>query len=169
MPTLWRLLRFGEAPLIFWGLCSIPILKSVQWESSCLKSSGAELSRQRHSDFHNKRERGNVQQQQEETVLNPQFVKALPGETRLQTHTCIRSLSVWGCSCLTWGVTIAGWGMPVVWGPGGPGIIWWENLKKERKENICTSGGVAKGGRILKQSTNCYWLKVKTHFYTREH
>lgn len=45
--------------------------------------------------------------------------------------TCIRSLSVWGCSCLTWGVTIAGWGMPVVWGPGGPGIMWWENLDME--------------------------------------
>lgn len=118
--------------------------------------------------FSNKRERGNVQQQQEEAVLNPPFVKASQWN-QTQTHTCIRSLSVWGCSCLTWGVTIAGWGMPVVWGPGGPGIIWWENLKKERKENVCTNGRVAKGGRILKQSTNCYWLKVKTHFYTQKY
>lgn len=50
-----------------------------------------------------------------------------------QTHTCISSLSLCGCSCLTWGVTIAGWGIPVVWGPGGPGIIWCENLGKENK------------------------------------
>lgn len=41
-----------------------------------------------------------------------------------------------GCSCLTWGVTIAGWGMPVVWGPGGPGIMWWENLCRERRQPL---------------------------------
>lgn len=133
MPTLGRLFRFGAGPLIFWGLCSILILKSVQWESSCLKSSRAVLSRQRHTDFRNKREGGSVQQQQAEAVFKSSVCSGAHRWNQRRTHTCIRSLSVWGCSCLTWGVTIAGWGMPVVWGPGGPGIMWWENLKEGNK------------------------------------
>lgn len=53
-----------------------------------------------------------------------------------QTHTCISSLSLCGCSCFTWGVTIAGWGIPVVWGPGGPGIMWCENLKEKKQRKV---------------------------------
>ncbi|TNN89406.1 hypothetical protein EYF80_000009 [Liparis tanakae] len=32
-------------------------------------------------------------------------------------------------SCLTWGLTMAGWGIPVAWGPWGPGTMWCENLQ----------------------------------------
>lgn len=45
------------------------------------------------------------------------------------THMCIRSVSCGG-SCLI-GLTIAGWGIPVAWGPGGPGTMWCGNLRTE--------------------------------------
>lgn len=44
------------------------------------------------------------------------------------THMCMMSVSCRG-SCLTCGLTMAGWGIPVAWGPGGPGTMWCENLQ----------------------------------------
>lgn len=44
-----------------------------------------------------------------------------------KTHMCMMSVSCRG-SCLICGLTMAGWGIPVACGPGGPGTMWCENL-----------------------------------------
>lgn len=50
------------------------------------------------------------------------------GASRLfKTHMCMMSVSCRG-SCLICGLTMAGWGIPVACGPGGPGTMWCENL-----------------------------------------
>lgn len=51
------------------------------------------------------------------------------------THMCMMSVSCGG-SCLTCGLTMAGWGIPVAWGPGGPGTMWCENLQQQ--QTTCT-------------------------------
>lgn len=45
-----------------------------------------------------------------------------------------------------------------MWGPGGPGIIWWENLKegKRRKQYVLVAV-VAKAGRSL-ETIHCLLL-----------
>lgn len=125
-------------------LSNLRIKISSQWESSsCLKSSGTELSKQSYTDFHNKRE-GDRSTIVKKKLFKSSISSGIHRWDQMQTYTCIRSLSVWGCSCLTWGVTIAGWGMPVVWGPGGPGIMWWENLKEGKRRKIHTTGCCSK-------------------------
>lgn len=52
-------------------------------------------------------------------------------QSELGTYMCMMSVSCKG-SCLTCGLTMAGWGIPVAWGPGGPGTMWCENLQEEQ-------------------------------------
>lgn len=130
---LWRSLLFGGFPFIFWDSCSFSISEPNQSTEGVLRSrkQGPGTLTFRITD------RGRFDNSKGESGWGCKSLGTIRRSQveRGRTYTCIRSLSVWECSCYK--EATAGWGMPVVWGPGGPGIIW-ENLKegKPRKQNV---------------------------------